>query len=123
MVQINTVGLGYGDVVFTKAFEGRPRTEKREGNVTVINEAIAGKPAYFEVSHMLNVEVDADGDTYHNIFHLKSRISGEDEDVSYKAIEALGFRNLAPMLRAIADRIEADEAERAAARREAGDDA
>lgn len=114
MITIKKLELGYGAVTFTKEVEATPTTVHKDGNVTVKNMGSPGRPSNFEVNFMISGDVELSGADFYNIFHLKVVIPGLAKETPYAEVEAQAFAQLAPMLRAFAQKIEDDEKELAA---------
>lgn len=107
MAQVKSVTLGHGEVRFFKKVEATPTTTRRNGNVTVKNVGQPGSPAYFEVSYMIFCTIGERDHDYQNIIHCKVRVDEQDGMTPYFEIEDAAARQLAPMLREIADLVDA----------------
>lgn len=106
MAKIDGVEIRNGSVVFTRAVEEVPSSTKREGNVTINNVGSPGVPAYFEVSFMLNSNFSDGAIKSSNVFHWHCIVPAENSDQSYQKIEDDAARQIAPMLRELADLVE-----------------
>lgn len=111
MIQTNSVEFGYGRVSFNHAVEPVPASTQRNGNVTINNAAIPGRPAYFEISTMIRVQHEEEGIVFSNVLHLDVALTGLPKDTPYAEVDAQAARKLAPLLREIADSIEQQVAE------------
>ncbi|HJR55304.1 MAG TPA: hypothetical protein VJ798_01900 [Rhizomicrobium sp.] len=112
MVTLESAAIENGSIVYRKKVDPTPRTEssKTKDNVTinVINEGQLGEPAHYEVTFMLTSKFQNAAHSFSNIFHLSCVILEESDHAPYRSIEDKAAREIAPMLRLMADRIEAD---------------
>lgn len=109
-MQVKDARLGNGSITYMREIEPRPETREtsRHGNVTtnIINQAIEGVPAHYEVTFMLNSTFETEGIQAHNVFHWNCVVVEKNERAPYRSIEDQAARQIAPMLRSLADRIE-----------------
>lgn len=106
MPELNELSFGFGQVEFRSAIAEVPATSKTTGNVTVNNAGSPGGLEHFATSFMLNARFAQDGIEFSNIFHWNSAVTGLARETPYSQVEDAAARQLAPMLRAVADRIE-----------------
>ncbi|WP_139300533.1 hypothetical protein [Wenxinia saemankumensis] len=109
-----------GSVTFMAGDPGRPRTEERQGNVTVVNEARASTPDSFEVRFFVSFSEETAGIAHSQHINLSSVVPVSDEGLGapYREIESKGAASLPGMLRSLADALEANIAETERARAE-----
>jgi hypothetical protein len=111
MASIKDFQMGNGSVTFRSEIEPTPETREtsKQGSVVVntINSATQGVPAYYEVSFMLNTTIEHDGVVASNIFHWTCLVSEKSDRAQYRSVEDQAARQIAPMLRSLADKIEA----------------
>lgn len=100
--------FGNGNVRFQKGSEGRPETKEVNGNVTVVNKAIEPTPNFFDVSFTIGALQSSEGAETSSTLILNVPLPSQSSDHSYPEIEDKAARLLPPMLRALADLIEAD---------------
>ena len=108
MSELKSVEFGCGSVVYVRKIEGRPETIERDGSVTVHNSAIPSRPAHYEVTFMLNSSFEHVGLPISNIFHWSCIVEEQSDRAPYRSVEDKAARQIAPMLRSLADKIEAD---------------
>lgn len=113
MTKVKALRLGNGSVTYIPVVEPRPassRTTKTDHNVSVtINDAaIPGTPAHYEVTFMIGADLEHGELESHNTFHLSCVVPEQSDTAQYRSVEDQAARQLAPMLRALADKIEAD---------------
>lgn len=103
-------GMGCGSIAYRIKVEARPEKKKTiAANVNVIEAAVDGSPAHYEATFILNGKFEsANGVSFSNVFHLTCIVPEENDLAQYRAVEDHAARQLAPMLRALADKIEAD---------------
>lgn len=122
MVDLREVRYGNGSVRFFGEVEPTPATSETRDNITINNMGQPGAPSRYEVTYMISCDFKMGGAEVRNTFHWTVALSGANRDDQYASIEAEGAQQLAPMLRAVAERIEAEvaafEAERAAQKAE-----
>jgi hypothetical protein len=111
MIELKQVRYGNGSVRFFAEVEPTPTTSETHGNVTVNNMGKPGSPARYEVTYMISSDFEMEGVEVNNVFHWTVALTGVHRDDPYAGIEAAGARQLAPMLRAVADQIEKEVAE------------
>lgn len=108
MSALKDVKLDNGSISYTPKFEGSPASIKTTGNVTVHNHEIKGVPAHFAASLFINATYEHDGIELSNMFTWNCLVSEPDDNATYRSVEDQAARQIAPMLRALADKIEAD---------------
>ncbi|MNQ41596.1 hypothetical protein D3C85_552760 [compost metagenome] len=106
VAKIVGVSLDYGSVRFSSKEEATQDSVHTNGSVTVQNMGKPGRPAYYAVTHMLEVELEAVDGTHKNFFNWTSYVKNEDVDAPYWEVEASAARALAVQLRQIADLVE-----------------
>ena len=111
MLELKNVRYGNGSVRFFAEVEPTPTTTETRDNITINNMGQPGTPARYEVTYMIATEFEMDGVEIRNTFHWDVALTGVNREDSYVGIEAAGARQLAPMLRAVADQIEKEVAE------------
>src|SRR4051794_18768802 len=111
MFEVKTASFGNGTVLYLKKVEGRAAETKTsvENNVTlnVHNAELREIPAHYEVSFQIAAKSDHDGIEVTNFFTVTTLVAEPSDQASYRGVEDRAARELAPILRAIADRIEA----------------
>jgi hypothetical protein len=108
MTALKDAMLGTGDVTYVKKVDAKPETRDSSGGVTVINAPVAGIPAHYNVSFMLDATFDHESLEVRNVFHWNCVVSETSDRAPYRSVEDRAARQVAPMLRALADKIEAD---------------
>jgi hypothetical protein len=108
MTTLKEVRIGNGSIQFMNAVEPTPASRETTGNVTIVNEAKPGSPAYFQVSFMIDTTFENGGIDFNNIFHWTVVTDEKDYRAAYRSVEDRAARLIAPMLRSLADKIEAD---------------
>lgn len=108
MARLKEVIFGNGSITYVKKVDGRPESTEKNGNITVHNSAIPGVPAHYQISFMINSEFEQDGVQFLNFFHLNYVVSEQSDRAEYRSIEDQAAKQLGPMLRALAEKIEAD---------------
>ncbi len=111
MAEISDVQLGFGAIAFRGGVAAEPASVVRQGNVTVHNEAKPGQPMSFEGSFQISCYSKEDAISLFNVFTVNLPVVGEPADSPYSAIESKAARQIAPMLRSIADEVERQIAE------------
>lgn len=107
-VALIDLGMKNGSIAYVPQVDARP-SRSTVGNVTAISEAIQEVPAHYEVTFMLQSLFKAANEiTFSNVFHLMVVVPDTSVTAPYLDVEDRGARQLAPMLRELADRIEAD---------------
>ncbi|HZW15430.1 MAG TPA: hypothetical protein VFF66_04150 [Brevundimonas sp.] len=106
MAELKDIRWGNGTVRYFSEVEPTPTTSKTTGNVTVNNMGQPGLPAYYEVTYMLSCDFEASGVEITNHVHWTAALTGVGRDAPYGEVEAEGARQIAPMLRSVADQIE-----------------
>lgn len=104
--------FGNGSVKYIPQIDPRPETREtaRHGNVTtnIINSGQPGFPAHYEVTFMIQTIVDHDGIETNNTFHWGCIVPEQNDRAQYRSVKDQAARQVAPMLRSLADKIEAD---------------
>lgn len=108
MLSLKAATIGNGSINYVKEYEGRPETKEQDGNVTIINKAIPAIHAHYQASFMINSEFEIDQFKCSNIFHLNCIVAERNDHAPYRSVEDRAARQLAPMLRLLADKLEAD---------------
>jgi hypothetical protein len=108
MANLKEVTFGNGSINYVRKFDGRPESTEKNGNVTVHNSPIPGIPGHYQISFMINSRFEQDGVEFSNIFHLNCVVSEQSDHAEYRLVEDQAARQLPPMLRSLADKIEAD---------------
>lgn len=111
MPKITTVEFGNGEIRFVAKVDPVPASSKTTGNVTVNNSAQPGSPAHYRTSFMLSTDLEEEGVIASNVFHWNSVVLNDDQNASYRAIEDQAVRQIAPLLRAVADEMDKAVAE------------
>jgi hypothetical protein len=106
MPDLIDVAFGHGSVQLIPKVDAVPTTSKTTGNTTVNVVGSPEKPGYFQTSFMLSCDFSEAGREFSNIFHWTVVTPLGDKSVSYTEVEADAARQLAPMLRAAADKVE-----------------
>jgi len=101
-----------GTIVFRRAVpskaESTETTHQNGVTVNVHSQAVAELPSHYEVVFAVNSMFEQDGIETANFFSLSTCILETSDHAPYREIEDKGARQIAPMLRALADTIEAD---------------
>jgi hypothetical protein len=108
MSDLKEVKLGNGSIEFVPKFEGRPASTETTGNVTINNSEIKGIQAHYTVSSFINSTYETDGIEFSNMFHWNCVVLEPSDHAAYRSVEDRAVRQIAPMLRALADKIEAE---------------
>ncbi|MBZ9808141.1 hypothetical protein [Mesorhizobium sp. ESP-6-2] len=106
MLNIKDLRLGNGSVTYHRKIDPVPDTKEINENVTIINKGSKGSPAYYEVTFMISSAIENDGLETRNTFHWNCLVAEADHNAAYRSVEDRGARLIAPMLRALADKIE-----------------
>lgn len=106
-----SVEFGFGTVQYISSVAEVPPSTKVDGNVTINNSGSPGSPEHFVVTFMLTYKPGAESPARSNIFHWSEVVTGLDASTPYSRVEAAAARQIAPSLRAVADRIDAMVAE------------
>jgi hypothetical protein len=109
MTSVVNFEMGNGSITFHSEVPPQPETKEVNGNVTVMNVAKAGVPAYYEVEFMICAHLECDGLNFSNIFHWKTLVPDISDLAEYRSVEDRAAKQVAPMLRALADRIESEQ--------------
>lgn len=119
MSELEEAKLGFGSITFVqKQPEVATRTE-HEGNTTINYVGTPERPAYFEADYFVTSTFKNGEEDYLNSISWKVRLPAQEPTtVPYAQLEAEGARLIAPMLRAVADAVEAQVAAFDASRRE-----
>lgn len=107
-VELIDFGMNNGSIAFIPQVDARP-ARSTVGNVTAISEETEEVPAHYEATFMLQSLFKAANEvTFSNVFHLTVVVPDTSISALYRDVEDRSAQQLAPMLRALADRIEAD---------------
>ena len=106
MPKLGDMTIRFGEVRYRKEVEPIPATSETKGNVTINNQGQPGVPEHFEVSFMLNCPFEDAPVDYSNVFHWTVIVLGHGKDTPYSKIEAEAARQIVPMLRDVAQRLE-----------------
>ncbi|MBY8335891.1 hypothetical protein KYN89_02400 [Alteriqipengyuania sp. NZ-12B] len=106
-MELKDIGFGLGSITFHSKEDDVPDKSEVQGNVTINTVGRAGKPAHFTVSNHIACQFERDGIQTHEYFNWGVVVTGFDASATYKEVELAAAEQLAPMLRAVADRIEA----------------
>ena len=107
MAAIKNVGFGYGEIQYYSKVESVPETTETTGIVTITNPAIAEIPSHFVASFQIKFTAENQTLQISNALHFSLPIPSLDSDVSFLKIESEAARQIAPMLRFLADSVEA----------------
>ena len=108
---VKLVGFESGQIAYQGTIEPTPATSTTSGNVTVTNTAQPGRPAHYDVSFTIHFETGDSPLQAATIFSVHLRLPGFGRDAPYGQVESLAARQVAPVLRAVADQIEQQVAE------------
>ena len=101
-----------GRVQFIRERKPESETTRTYGNVTIhIRHSHAAIPAHFQVSFNITVDHEEQGLAIQHVFELSQIVLNQNDAAPYREVEAQGARQLAPMLRGVADQIEKAVAE------------
>lgn len=99
---------GSGGIAFTKRVDPRPGTEETKGNVTIVNQAQPGEPSHFVASFRIEATFEVEGLQTTNVLLWDVVIPEDDQFAPYRSVEDRAAKLIAPMLRSVADKLEAD---------------
>jgi hypothetical protein len=108
MLEVKNCNLGSGSVTYNNEVKSEPEKRQTVGNVTTVSGAIDGIPAHYQVSFFINAALKQNEIEFHNMFSLNCLVEEQSDHATYRSIEDRGARQLAPMLRSLADKIEAE---------------
>ena len=111
MPKITSVEFGNGEIRFVGKVDPVPASSKTTGNVTVNNSAQPGVPSHYLTNFMISAELEEKGLTARNVFQWNSVVLSDDQNAPYRAIEDQAVRQIAPLLRAVADEMDKAVAE------------
>jgi hypothetical protein len=112
MATLENLEFGNGRVTYVSKVDPTPRTERSDtnGNVTInnITEAQPGRPAFYDVTFILTANFENAGVKFSNVFSWECVVPEESDRAQYRSVEDQAAKQIAPMLRTLADQIEAD---------------
>jgi hypothetical protein len=97
--------VGNGRVQFIRRTDAIPETVQQSGTVTFHNIGKPAVPGHYEVSFSVAFSVEGVAEPVQNHLLLSVVVPTEDDNASYRDIEARAARLVAPTLRAVADQI------------------
>ena len=111
MFELKNIAFNNGTVLFRAKIPGKAETNTTEknGNVTInnITPAVPEIPAHYEVSFGVGFTVATEGLSSANYLQLNLVIADDSDRASYRSVEDRAARLVAPMLRSLADKVEA----------------
>src|SRR4051812_28930475 len=110
MATIQKLQIGNGQVAFVTKVDPTPTTSETSGSVTINNIGRPGKPAHYEITFSISVDSLEGRVEGYNTFLWNEIVLDERDDVPYREVEAKAARQIAPMLRAVADQVEKEVA-------------
>jgi hypothetical protein len=112
MHELKSASIGHGSVTYVPKEPAVPETSETQGHVTV---NVAGRPerdAYWTVMYTISARFEAGDGPALGAINWEVRLpTSEPAETRYYEVEAKAARQLAPMLRAVADSIEKQVAE------------
>ncbi len=106
MIEVKLSEFGNGKISYVAKIDPEPETRETKGDVTVINGATKGQPAFFEVDFFIGFDIECDGLPSHQSLWLKFAVPNGDDSSPYRAIEDRAAQLVAPTLRVLADKID-----------------
>lgn len=95
-----------GRIAFFKRVEETKTISETTGNVTINNIGRPAIPAHYEVAFTITADLQDGGIELRNVFQLSCIVLNENDGAQYRKVEDQSARQLAPILRAVADHIE-----------------
>ena len=112
MQKLNSASVGHGSVTYVAEQPSIPDSSETTGNVTVNVFGREGRSACWAVSYQISVDFENGGGPSLGLLGWEVRLPAEaPADARYHEVEAEAARQIAPMLRAVADSIEKQVAE------------
>lgn len=108
MMELKSAGVGNGIVQFQKKVEPTAETKETTANFTIVNVSKPGVPSHFIVTFDVDASFEGGGLEARNFFAWTTVLPSDDQYASYRSVEDRAARLIAPMLRSVADRIEAE---------------
>lgn len=108
MPELKLLTLNNGTIQYFSKIDAVPTTSEKAENVTVNIVGREEVPAHFQTSFMISVEIEEGPLKTGNVFHWNDVVPVAEPDAPYRSIEDQAARRIAPMLRLLADQIEAD---------------
>lgn len=106
MPAVTEVELHSGQVQFRKEQAPTPPSSSRQGSVTVNVSGSPGSAARFDVSFMVWITCEEQGEDASSTFVLNTFVLSGDDRLPYREVEEQAARQLSPMLRSAADQID-----------------
>jgi hypothetical protein len=112
MQQLKSAAIAHGAVTYISAEPAVPDSSETKGKVTVNVVGRAEKPAYWNVYYSIHASFEGGGGPALGTIGWDVRLPVQSAaDAKYSEVEAEAARQIAPMLRAVADAIEKQVAE------------
>lgn len=105
-MEVESLVLGYGAVTYRNAEEGKPATSKATGSLTLTTGPVEGVPEHFQVSFRVKYKIASGEMLISNDFYLLTTLTETPHTTPYIEVEHEAAKQLAPMLRLLADEIE-----------------
>ena len=107
MQNLKSATLTFGSVLLIPDQPAQPDQSETRGNLTVNVVGKPGKPPRWMATYTLNCEFESDAGRYTNVLGWTVQLPAENvHEARYFEVEAEGSRQIAPMLRAVANEIE-----------------
>ena len=110
---LTDVTIDHAQVVYRPAVDPVPSstTTTEDGTViSIVNDEI-GSPAHFEASFSISAAFSQNGLDFRNFLAWACVVPNEQDDAQFFEVETQAARQIAPMLRALADQVEKQVAE------------
>lgn len=106
MPRISAVEFENGKVQFNPKRDAIGPTSEIDGEIAIHNYGLPARPAHYQVSFVITFECEERGVRYRDMSHWTCMLLTDDDTLSYREVESRAARQLAPMLRAVADQVE-----------------
>ena len=101
------VKFGFGSMAYIPEVEAVPEKTEKVNDHTYIHTGSAGREAYSQVTFYLDCKFGPEDDRISNPISWTVRVPGKLKgDTPYAQVENEAARQIAPMLRAVADQVE-----------------
>ncbi len=107
MAEGKNLDFGFGGLTFHSARDATPDRTEVQGNVTINNKGTPARPAHYIANFNINFDAAADTLIARNNLFLSVVVEGANHDAPYSEVERLAADQLAPLLRQVADMVEA----------------
>lgn len=107
-MELNSATVGNGRVAFQPEIKPTPEAKETSGKAIIVTSARPGRAASYDVTFVIDTKFACNGLEVSNVFHWEVMIPEDDHHASFRSVEDRAMKLISPMLRAVADRIEAD---------------